>query len=99
MTASQENPLSTITVPVPFRDVRAEHVEPAIDALIATSQARIDAIAVAPRTYETTLGALDRASTELDFAMSVAGHLEAIDGTPAMRAAYNRVLPKVSAFG
>jgi oligopeptidase A len=99
MTASRENPLSNITVPVPFRDVRAEHVEPAIDALITKSQARIDAIANASRTYETTLGALDHASSELDFAMNVAGHLEAIDGTPEMRAAYSRVLPKVSAFG
>lgn len=93
------SPLSTITVPVPFDDVRAEDVEPAIDALLVTSQARIDAIANAPRTYDATLGALDFASIELDFAMSVAGHLEAIDGTPEMRAAYNKVLPKVSAFG
>ncbi len=93
------NPLSQITVPVPFRDVRAEHVEPAIDALLAEAEARIDAISSASRTYEATLGALDRASCELDYAMSVAGHLEAIDGTPEMRAAYNRVLPKVSAFG
>ncbi|MBX3259700.1 MAG: M3 family metallopeptidase [Labilithrix sp.] len=93
------NPLSTITVPVPFHDVRAEHVAPAIEALIARSQARLDAIGAAPRTYEATLGALDLATSELDFAMGVAGHLEAIDGTPEMRAAYSEVLPKVSAFG
>ncbi|MBX3225178.1 MAG: M3 family metallopeptidase [Labilithrix sp.] len=94
-----DNPLSTITVPVPFRDVRAEHVVPAIDALIARSQARLDAIGAAPRTYEATLGALDLATSELDFAMNVAGHLEAIDGAPEMRAAYSESLPKVSAFG
>ncbi|MBX3215036.1 MAG: M3 family peptidase, partial [Labilithrix sp.] len=93
------NPLSTITVPVPFHEVRAEHVVPAVDALIARSQARLDAIGAAPRTYEATLGALDLATSELDFAMSVAGHLEAIDGTPEMRAAYSEILPKVSAFG
>jgi oligopeptidase A len=89
----------SITVPVPFHEARAEHVEPAVDALLARSQERIDAIATAPRTYEATLGALDFASNELDFAMSVAGHLEAVDGTPEMRAAYNKVLPKVSEFG
>lgn len=93
------NPLLSITVPVPFHEARAEHVEPAVDALLARSQERIDAIATAPRTYEATLGALDFASNELDFAMSVAGHLEAVDGTPEMRAAYNKVLPKVSEFG
>ncbi|HVH47453.1 MAG TPA: M3 family metallopeptidase, partial [Labilithrix sp.] len=94
-----KNPLSFISVPVPFNGVRAEHVEPAIDALIAQSQARLDAIGAAPRTYEATLGALDLATSELDFAMNVASHLEAIDGTPEMRAAYNQILPKVSAFG
>ena len=92
------NPLSTISVPVPFHQVRAEHVESAIDALIAQSQARLDAIGSAPRTYEASLGALDLATSELDFAMNVASHLEAIDGTPEMRAAYSQILPKVSAF-
>lgn len=92
------NPLSAIAVPVPFREVRSEHVEPAVSAWIAQSQARLDAIGAAPRTYETTLGALDLATTELDFAMSVASHLEAVHGTPEMRAAYNRILPKVTAF-
>ncbi len=94
-----ENPLLSITVPVPFHEARAEHVEPAVDALLAKAQERIDAIATAPRTYEGTLGALDLASNELDYAMNVAGHLESVDGTPEMRAAYNAVLPKVSAFG
>ena len=93
------NPLSTIAVPVPFHEVRSEHVEQAIDALIAQSQARLDAIAAAPRTYEATLGALDLATSELDFAMNVASHLEAVLGTPDLRAAYNQILPKVSAFG
>jgi len=96
---SANNPLSAISVPVPFHDVRAEHVEPAIDALIAESQARLDAIGAAPRTYEATLGSLDLATGELDFAMNVASHLEAVLGTPELRAAYNRILPKVSEFG
>ena len=93
------NPLSTIAVPVPFHEVSSEHVEPAIDTLIAQSQARLDAIGAAPRTYEATLGALDLATSELDFAMNVASHLEAVLGTPELRAAYNRILPKVSEFG
>ena len=97
--SANNNPLSSISVPVPFHEVRAEHVEPAIDALIAQSQARLDAIGAAPRTYEATLGALDLATGELDYAMNVASHLEAVLGTPELRAAYNRILPKVSEFG
>lgn len=93
------SPLSSITVPVPFDQVRAEHVVPAIEALIASAQAKLDAIGAAPRTYDATLGALDLATSELDFAMNVISHLEAVDGTPAVREAYNDALPKVSAFG
>lgn len=92
-------PLHAIALPVPFRTVKAEHVEPAVDALIVQSQTRLDAIASAPRTYDGTLGALDNATSELDFAMNVASHLEAVDSTPALRDAYSRILPKVSAFG
>jgi oligopeptidase A len=98
MTMSANNPLAAITVPVPFDEVRAEHVVPAIEMLIAGSQAKLDAIGAAARTYEATLGALDLATNDLDFAMNVIGHLEATNGTPEIRASYNRVLPLVSAF-
>ena len=93
------NPLSTITIPVPWNQVQASHVEAAVDELLARAQSRLDAIHDAPRTYDATLGALDMATSELDYAMNVASHLEAVDGTPEMRAAYNKILPKVSAFG
>ena len=79
--------------------MRAAHVEEAVDSLLARAQAKLDAIHDAPRTYDATLGALDMATSELDYAMNVASHLEAVDGTPEMREAYNKILPKVSAFG
>lgn len=94
----QDNPLLEIRVPVPFDSVRAEHIRPAVDELIAVSQARLDAIASAPRTYDATLGALDLATSELEYAMNVAGHLESVLGTPELRDAYNAVLPPVSEF-
>ncbi|MBX3229471.1 MAG: M3 family metallopeptidase [Labilithrix sp.] len=97
--AHTSNPLASIHVPVPWHEVRAEHVESAVDELLARAQARLDAIHDAPRTYDATLGALDLATSDLDYAMNVASHLEAVDGTPEMRAAYNKILPKVSAFG
>lgn len=100
---SAMNNLSQVTVPVPFhvlwQQVTASEVEAVIDELIGRAQARLDAIEAAPRTYEATLGALDMATSELDFAMNVASHLEATLGTPELRAAYNKILPKVSAFG
>jgi oligopeptidase A len=96
---ASSNPLGSITVPVPWNEVRASHVEAAVNDLLARAQVRLDAIHDAPRTYDATLGALDMATSELDYAMNVASHLEAVDGTPEMRAAYNKILPKVSAFG
>jgi oligopeptidase A len=95
---AQANPLATVRVPVPWSEVEAAHIPPAIDDLLAGAQARLDAIPSAPRTYAGTLGALDLATMELDYALNLAGHLEAVLGSPALREAYNTVLPKVSAF-
>ncbi len=95
---SAGNPLLQIRIPVPFRDVRAEHVEPAIDELLATAQSRLDAIGRAARTYDGTLGALDLATSELDFAMAVISHLEAVIGTPEIRSAYSAIVPRVTEF-
>ncbi len=95
---SAANPLLAVTVPVPFDTVTAAHIVPAADALLTQAQARLDAIARAPRTYEGTLGALDSATSELDWALNVAGHLESVLGTPDLRDAYRAVMPKVSAF-
>ncbi|MFO0575847.1 MAG: M3 family metallopeptidase [Polyangia bacterium] len=95
-----DNPLLSRCFEVPFDRIRAEHVEPAIDQLLQEAQARIDAIVAVPgpRTYTNTLGALEQATEPLDFAMSVVGHLESVATYPELRAAYNSVQPRVSAF-
>ncbi len=93
-----ENPLLNVPFDVPFDHIRAEHVEPAIQELLARSEAALDAIETAPRTYESTLGALERATERLELSMSVVEHLESVATTPALRDAYNAVLPNVSAF-
>lgn len=97
---SGDNPLLAIRVPVPWDQVRAEHIEKAVEKLVAAAQAKLDAIGdpKTPRTYAATLGALDVATNELDFAMNVAGHLEGVLGTNDLRDAYNAVLAPVTAF-
>ena len=54
------NPLIQLGFEIPFDQVEAAHVEPAVDALLADAQAAVDAITTseAPRTYANTLGAL-----------------------------------------
>ncbi len=94
------NPLIKLGFEIPFGSIEAEHVEPAIDQLLAGARAAVDAIVAAdgPRTYANTLGALEQATEPLERAMTVVDHLESVATTDALRAAYNATRPKVSAF-
>jgi oligopeptidase A len=94
------NPLLEIQTPIPFDQVRTEHVRPAIRQLVAEAQNRIEAIAAEtqPRTFLSTLGALDQASEKLDYASAVVQHLENVVTSPELRAAWNEVQPVVSEF-
>jgi len=95
-----QNPLLDLTFPVPFDAIREEHIEPAVRTRLTEAQAAIDAIAesTGPFGYESTLGALERASERLELVMSLVEHLESVSTTPALREAYNALLPDVSAF-
>ena len=94
------NPLIQLGFEIPFDQIEAAQVEPAIDTLLASSQAAVDAIVTseAPRTYANTLGALEEATEMLERAMTVVGHLESVATTEGLRIAYNATRPKVSAF-
>ena len=55
------NPLVEIQFDVPFDTIRAEHVEPAIDQLLAEAGTALAALAEddRPATYDRTLGCLE----------------------------------------
>jgi len=95
-----QNPLLALTFPIPFDAIREEHIEPAVRELLAEEHAALDAIAAStgPFSYDSTLGALERASEKLEIVMSLVEHLEGVSTTDALRAAYNGVLPEVSAL-
>jgi oligopeptidase A len=93
-----ENPLLKLSLDVPFDRISPAHVEPAIKELLARSEAALDAVEQAPRSYATTLGALEAATEQLELAMGIVEHLESVATTPELRDAYNAVLPSVSAF-
>ncbi len=94
------NPLLTFEYRIPFDQIRAEHIEPAIDTLLERAKASVDDIAAPfePRTYDNTMQPLDSFSAQLEYAINIARHLEGVVTTPELRAAYNAVQPKVSAF-
>jgi oligopeptidase A len=88
------NPLLEIQFRFPFDQVDAAHVEPAIDQLLAHSAQRLEETIASPD----PLSSLDTMTERLEFALNVVRHLESVATTPALRAAYNAVQPKASAF-
>ena len=88
------NPLLEISFRVPFDKIEAADVDPAINELLADAGRRMDQTIASER----PLHALDVMTERLDYAMNVVRHLESVATTPALRAAFNAVQPKVSAF-
>lgn len=95
-----KNPLLTIAFQIPFDKVLPEHVEPGIRELMTDAQLRIDAIVsdTSERTFDNTMLALERSTENLDYALSVVRHLEAVATSPELRAAWNSVEADASAF-
>ncbi len=94
------NPLLEIQFRIPFDRIRAEHVVPAIQALIGDARARREALAEdrGARTFENTLLELDALTDRLDYAMGLVRHLEGVTTYPELRAAHNAVEPVASEF-
>ncbi|MGA2215521.1 MAG: M3 family metallopeptidase [Bryobacteraceae bacterium] len=94
------NPLLQIQFQIPFDQIRAENVQPAIAELLADTRAELDRLTRTPdpRTFANTMRRLDLLTERLDYAMQIIRNLEAVATTPELRAAYNAVQPLVSAF-
>ena len=96
------NPLVHEQFHIPFHEITAAHVEPAVAALLATAEAELQAIVElpegTPRTRANTLDAFEEMGRGLEWAMGVVGHLESVATSPELRAAYEAVQPDVSAF-
>jgi oligopeptidase A len=94
-----ENPLLSLGTGLAFDRIQAEHVAPGLTELIRKTGASLDAIQSdeSPPTYASTLGALERATEDLELASAIVEHLESVATTPAYRDAYNQVLPEVTA--
>lgn len=96
-----ENPL---LVPaeafVNYAAVRPEHIEPAVRELIEASRTAIETAAA--RTdqpdWDNLVEIVEDPSERLHRAWSIAGHLNSVVNTPALRAAYNTCLPLMSEF-
>ena len=95
-----ENPLLEVRYDIPFSQIRPEHIEPAIQTLLAQAEAELEAIlrVEGPRTFENTLLPLDRLGEGLSYAFTLVAHLESVASTPELRAAYKAIIPPITAF-
>ena len=93
------NPLLDFSGLPRFDEIRAEHIAPAIDQLLVEAEAAVAAAeTVAPVTWDSFVVPLDDATERLARAWNQVTHLEAVVNTPALRGAYNALLPKVTRF-
>ncbi len=94
------NPLLDFSGLPPFDQIRAEHIGPAIDELLARAEAAVKAAeTVSPVTWDSFVVPLDDATERLYRAWGQVSHLQAVVNTLELREAYNANLPKVTRFG
>ncbi|APV49268.1 oligopeptidase A [Betaproteobacteria bacterium GR16-43] len=96
----QTNPLLDFSGLPRFAQVRPEHVQPAIDTLIAEGRATLERLAgdAAAPTWEGFVEPLDDANERLSRAWAQVSHLNIVVNTPALRDAYNAALPRVTQY-
>ncbi|MGE8496927.1 MAG: oligopeptidase A [Pseudomonas sp.] len=99
MTAS--NPLLQQFDLPPYSSIRPEHVEPAVDAILADNRAAIAELlgqqSGAP-TWESLVLVFDELHERLGRAWSPVSHLNSVCNSAELRAAYEACLPKLSEY-
>jgi oligopeptidase A len=98
--ADIENPLLDFSGLPRFDAIRAAHVAPAVERLIAAARAAVDAIASdsRPATWDNVAEPLAEPLDRLDRAWGAVQHLNAVMSTPEWREAYHANLPSITAF-
>lgn len=84
-----------------FSAIRPEHVEPAVDELLAENRRNIAALLdeVEEPTWQNLIEPIELWEDRLERAWSPVSHLNAVMNSDALRAAYNACLPKLSDYG
>lgn len=96
-----EHPFLDETFEIPWNQLRPEHIEADIEAGLEQAQAALNAIAAEDYgglTFENTLVAFEAANQVIERGWGRVGHLDSVLNSPALREAYNKMLPRVSAF-
>ncbi len=97
---TDQNPLLDFSGLPRFDAIKAEHVTPAIDTLLAQSRAVVTQLE-APQTqvsWDNFVAPLEQATELLGRAWGIVSHLNNVVDTPELRATYNENQPKVTEF-
>ncbi|MGQ9724089.1 MAG: M3 family metallopeptidase [Tepidimonas sp.] len=95
-----DNPLLDFADLPKFDAVTPDHIAPAIEALLQRADAALAQVTAPdfPADWNALAATLDVATERLERAWGVVSHLSAVADTPALRAAYNAMLPRVTEF-
>jgi oligopeptidase A len=100
LTDLANNPLLNFSGLPKFDQIKAEHVEPAIDHLLEAGRICVEELATstdAP-TWANFAKPLEDMEERLSRAWSQVGHMNAVVNSPELREAYNASLPKLTDF-
>ena len=83
-----------------FDQIKPEHVNEAVDALLTEAAKALDAVtdSAFPSEWQAIAKVLDVNTERLSRAWGAVSHLNSVADTPELRAAYNDALPKVTEF-
>lgn len=94
------NPLLELSVLPEFSQIRPEHIEPAIDNLLNRNRETLETLLEQSDgyTWANLIQPLADQDDELNRAWSPVSHLHSVADTDALRAAYNKCLPKLTDY-
>jgi oligopeptidase A len=95
-----DNPLLTMSGLPPFSRITADHVEPAIDTLLAADRKAVNQLLPATENYtwDNLIQPLEDMDDRLSRVWSPISHMNSVVNSEALRNAYNACLPKLSEF-
>ena len=95
------NPLLSMSGLPPFQQIKPEHVEPAIDTLLAENRQRVEQLLSGTREYswDNLIQPLEDMDDRLGRVWSPVSHMNSVVNSDALRDAYNACLPKLSEYG
>src|SRR5579871_3200481 len=93
------NPLLEMDSLPAFGRIRPEHARPALEAVLAENRARLaELTAQADPTFASLVAPVEELSYRLSRVWSPVAHLNGVQNSPEMRAAYNECVPLLTAY-